>query len=704
VLLTPRRARDWGWAERTLEGLGCLVVPATSAGVAGYAERLKSAGDAPLVHWVPSRNRRLDLPQRLEMSRDALLAEVALPPLAQRELLAELRAWLGADGFGLLQALAVFPRLEPELTQHLICELLDRASPVGARERTFLSVARLPWLRAGRLPDWLRRALIVEMQPAALAASLASVQRWLQPVSACAGTATMEIARRGLMDWIAGNPEAQLDDRIFISVLKGRSPTELSVEAPPDLREWARRRLSSPDWPPVAIGALAAACVAALHGQLLALAAAGVGALGLPELGRLLVAHPWLTAGAVTAALYAAALGWKLIRAVPNTPWRETVQELSRLAAGSPWTALPLLAALDLQISFGTDGYFAAGALIPGAGVVMAYRYGLRTVPVLAALMVLSLAHVQLSAGALSLGWGGAAGMWAAALLLARLRAEPHLFRRFVDANRLPVHSLALVFVVLGVILRGPSVKLPSASIELGWNPSMLQATVVFLIGLSSVPAWPTLACILAMSFPDSLLGMVERSSARITVTDLIGGLTLLAVFLSARWARRWLDQRRELRDFEGAFQLREFEREFQLRDSEGAFRPPSPWLFFVFGEAMGLASLAVLQLHIFGGTMEWSGLVNNSAMIAIVVLGGAFSGMSGGIAAASGVVTSTIFGANLGRPFYFLSGPVSLGLAPNGWYEVLNNLFLYGYVPLAITYRRNVVLDRASKTERFAA
>src|SRR6185436_12035340 len=113
-------------------------------------------------------------------------------------------------------------------------------------------------LRAGRLPDWLRRALIGGMRDQALTRALGAVQRWLQPVGEQAGAATLEIARRGLLDWIASDPEAHLDDRIFIGALKGRRPAELAVEAPPGLRDWAQRRLGSPDLPLVAAAALAA--------------------------------------------------------------------------------------------------------------------------------------------------------------------------------------------------------------------------------------------------------------------------------------------------------------------------------------------------------------------------------------------------------------------------------------------------------------
>jgi len=63
-----------------------------------------------------------------------------------------------------LQALAVFPILNPKLTLTLGRLLGDRRGQPLLTEENLAQLCRLPWLRNGRIPEWLRLALVIELR------------------------------------------------------------------------------------------------------------------------------------------------------------------------------------------------------------------------------------------------------------------------------------------------------------------------------------------------------------------------------------------------------------------------------------------------------------------------------------------------------------------------------------------------------------
>lgn len=169
ALLSPLPANQWGPRERALVRIGFGLVEATPDGIstlarlfradraeatlAGAASNMASAAGA---YAIP-------LDRRLAADPYRWLGDAAPTAAEQVQLAAELQMALGARPWLYLQALAVFPVLSPRLTMAL-GKLLDdgRGLPVLS-ELTLVRLCRVPWLRYGRLPDWLRLMLLREL-------------------------------------------------------------------------------------------------------------------------------------------------------------------------------------------------------------------------------------------------------------------------------------------------------------------------------------------------------------------------------------------------------------------------------------------------------------------------------------------------------------------------------------------------------------
>ncbi|WP_243725231.1 formylglycine-generating enzyme family protein [Candidatus Thiosymbion oneisti] len=160
LLVTRRPPERW---QAALVAAGFLVAELDSAGIRTLAlclsdrlgERLSNrpAGADPALPGLT-----LPLPRLLQDAR-RWTQPVAPAAAEQAGLLSVLIDYLGPDGSRLLTAMAVYPQLHWGLTRLLDLSLFPDPDPV-ARERRLLKVARLPWSRAGWLPDWLRADLL----------------------------------------------------------------------------------------------------------------------------------------------------------------------------------------------------------------------------------------------------------------------------------------------------------------------------------------------------------------------------------------------------------------------------------------------------------------------------------------------------------------------------------------------------------------
>lgn len=166
VLLTPRPPAEWGPLERMLAArLGIAVIPATPDGLVRLARR--EASFAP-----PSGRGRAAAPLSATLfdwlaDRPRLWLGRASPGVAMLDrLIAELRATFGRRGFAWLAGMAAYPELRWPLTLRLGAGLQDDDARPLLRLDRLMALSRLPWLRHGRMPDWLRQRLLSELDPA----------------------------------------------------------------------------------------------------------------------------------------------------------------------------------------------------------------------------------------------------------------------------------------------------------------------------------------------------------------------------------------------------------------------------------------------------------------------------------------------------------------------------------------------------------
>ncbi len=275
---TPRPVTSWDTAEFAVaesRELGFLVLPL-----------LAQALDT-LAGWFASERAHLELPADMAGPWPTLLADdpfaLALrhrppPPETIEQLLRELRQYLGPQRLQWLAACAVFPALSWPLTLGLGEALLAPGADAKAAAEPDPALAAgapvlgaLPWLRYGRMPDWLREALIDRLDPAQEALCRRLIERRLDEAltGAPAGAGADELTRVALRRaWLrAGDGVAQ--DRVLVDFLSGTDRFSRLVQRLPErLRRWIFRRGRAayglrPGWMALPVLGLAVGLVAA---------------------------------------------------------------------------------------------------------------------------------------------------------------------------------------------------------------------------------------------------------------------------------------------------------------------------------------------------------------------------------------------------------------------------------------------------------
>ena len=158
IVLTPTPPEFWGERERALVALGVAVVPATAGGL-DRAARLVTSTPEDITKTIGR-----EIPEGFDpflerLERDFHRFSSNDPPPAREiaELAMQLEIWmLSRENYKVLAAIAAFPWIDPGLTLAFGAAILER--PVDPA--LFARVARLPWMRSARLPDWLRIALV----------------------------------------------------------------------------------------------------------------------------------------------------------------------------------------------------------------------------------------------------------------------------------------------------------------------------------------------------------------------------------------------------------------------------------------------------------------------------------------------------------------------------------------------------------------
>jgi len=257
VLLTPKPVAEWAYPEGTLAWHGFAVAPLHPRSLDLLAEV-----------WLPLALRDDVAPETMRQVRLLAPVESQLPPLPEaivrygdrwlepvsplaqplRRLLADLRDYLGADGMLLLQALAIYPELRWPLSLYVDWtleqpyadwKLVDPAQSRTRRAQRLLSLARLPWLRHGRMPDYLRLVLVQKLTPPQHRYLVAVYRKLLDAVTeqgphaialAIAPPPKLRFWQR--LKFGKKRPVHGSTDRIFAKVLLGGKPGWLDVELP----------------------------------------------------------------------------------------------------------------------------------------------------------------------------------------------------------------------------------------------------------------------------------------------------------------------------------------------------------------------------------------------------------------------------------------------------------------------------------------
>jgi len=205
MLLTPVPITEWGEREMNLsEALNALIGRAGPESFADLAlafgehprpppqasrlepvelaersdgERTEGAGAhasvVRVLSWVDAAERLLggrtatgDRPRSIRLADPMLTSDAEPPDDFQRELVDELRAWLGPLGFTWLAACAAYPQLRFAITVYLGLRIFVERGPLRQplyTEPRLAQLTLLPWFRSGRMPPWLRRALFAAL-------------------------------------------------------------------------------------------------------------------------------------------------------------------------------------------------------------------------------------------------------------------------------------------------------------------------------------------------------------------------------------------------------------------------------------------------------------------------------------------------------------------------------------------------------------
>jgi hypothetical protein len=164
VMLTPVAPELWGYREQAIfEALGIAVLPLSAAAIERMVEFL--AADEPPRPMPPTAAPSSE--SLAEIALADLLEErpvrwlISSPPThaEQEELVASLKAALPNLEWRWLSACAVYPQLVWKLTLLLGTNLRRQEHEHRSFVDRVIALGRLPWLRAGVIPSWLREWL-----------------------------------------------------------------------------------------------------------------------------------------------------------------------------------------------------------------------------------------------------------------------------------------------------------------------------------------------------------------------------------------------------------------------------------------------------------------------------------------------------------------------------------------------------------------
>jgi esterase/lipase superfamily enzyme len=232
ALLTPLPLAEWASEEFELaHALKLPIGRATPEGLETLAELLALDGTEPdTLLDARGDGRARPLPEILRVRSQRFLYTSPPADLPVAQLIRHLRNMLDGPSFDWLAALAVYPAVQWDLTLYLGVMLPERSDgdPSRAplyREDRVAALTQLPWLRAGIMPNWLRSALIHELEPTRADSVRALLRRLIDAATESSrqhadDAIKLRIARDKLADPLAGE---LLEDEVLLDFLaRGR--------------------------------------------------------------------------------------------------------------------------------------------------------------------------------------------------------------------------------------------------------------------------------------------------------------------------------------------------------------------------------------------------------------------------------------------------------------------------------------------------
>jgi acyl carrier protein len=259
VVLTLTPTYRWGRREKTLIESGLIVLPATPAGLQIAAAMGNEWWQPP---QLPTRYAR-EFPRVIGSESVRWLDRNTPPQETVAALLEQLGRYLGPQAYLWLSACAVYPQISWSITLALLPDVVPPSDTVGCKraiEEYLPALSRLPWLRHGYMPDWLRNLLIARLPPDKETAVRARLGRWVfdliesGPGKVKPGHVGLEIARaHAPLDIARAAPKGSpLRDRVFMGFLAGANPDPLTLSLPqgvgdhgPRKRGWLEKILRS---------------------------------------------------------------------------------------------------------------------------------------------------------------------------------------------------------------------------------------------------------------------------------------------------------------------------------------------------------------------------------------------------------------------------------------------------------------------------
>ncbi len=221
---------------RQFENAHIVRMPFNSAGIAQVCAKITAAPQ------VESKFSAFPLPTLLQ-SAEKWCSPVAPAQSDQQNLLSVLKAYLGAEGYRLFCAAALYPELRWVLVRALDVQLA-LSSAFQQREARMLKLAQLPWTQVGCLPVWLRRLILKQLSKQQLsdiraaytpllAIGIEDDKQWQQealPIRFEVTSRYWTLRVRRLFLW--AEKESLLEDSVFVKLMLGPWSKRLDFELP----------------------------------------------------------------------------------------------------------------------------------------------------------------------------------------------------------------------------------------------------------------------------------------------------------------------------------------------------------------------------------------------------------------------------------------------------------------------------------------